>query len=270
MKFTFLCPNCGRTLIFAEHGYTCPAGHRFDCAKSGYVNLLRPDQKHAKLPGDNKLMVRARRDFLDAGYYAPLADALATHMQQCLPPDCRLLDAGCGEGYYTDRVAQALPQSSILGIDISKFAVDYAARKNKAIRYAAASIFHLPVETASCDGLMTLFAPYCGEEFQRVLTPGGSLFLVIPGTRHLMGLKQALYADPYENEVKDYALEGFTLQKKIPVDFTLTLSSAADIQNLFMMTPYYYKTSAEDAARLFARTTLSTPASFEILHYTRS
>lgn len=269
MSFSFTCPNCGKPLCVAEGSYSCPAGHRFDCAKSGYVNLLRPDRKHAKLPGDNKQMVRARREFLERGYYSPLADALAAMMNNALPARARILDAGCGEGYYTDRVARTLPKASILGVDISKFAVDYAARQNKHIGYGVGSIFHLPIGSGSCDGMMTLFAPYCGEEFRRVLKPSGKLFLVIPGARHLLGLKNILYDVPYENEVKDYALEGFALETKETVEAEITLTCSADIQNLFTMTPYYYKTPAEGAARLQALDTLDTPISFEILQYCR-
>lgn len=267
MNFTFTCPNCCRPLIFTERSYVCSAGHRFDCAKSGYVNLLRPDQKNAKLPGDNKEMVRARRSFLARGYYEPLAKRLAEALAEALPANACLLDAGCGEGYYTDCVQTTLPGAALLGVDISKFAVDYAARQNKNIGYAVGSIFHLPLADRSCDGVMTLFAPYCGEEFQRVLKPNGVLALVIPGTQHLLGLKQAIYDHPYENEVKDYALEGFSFVRTLSVEQEITLTPQEDIQNLFTMTPYYYKTSAEDAARLAALSSLTTPISFEILLY---
>lgn len=263
--FTFSCPNCGQPLQRTEQGYRCASGHCFDCAKSGYTNLLRPDQKNAKLPGDNKLMVQARRNFLALDHYKPLSQAVAQAVQKLAPTT--LLDAGCGEGYYTDFVAKQNPDTQILGIDISKFAVDYAARKNKSIGYAVGSIFHLPIADAACDVVLTMFAPYCGEEFLRVLPDGGHLVLVIPARDHLMGFKDVLYDDPYENEVKDYALDGFFLVDRQSLCYQITLGSQAQIQDLFTMTPYYYKTSKQDAKKLETLETLDTTVAFEVLTY---
>ena len=96
----FLCPVCGAALEEEKECLRCGSGHIFDKARSGYVNLLPPNGKHAKLPGDNKLMVNARRDFLEKGYYAPFAEAVAAAAAKHLAGKRRpvLLDAGCGEG----------------------------------------------------------------------------------------------------------------------------------------------------------------------------
>ena len=116
---------------------------------------------------------------------------------------------------------------------------------------------------------MTLFAPYCGSEYVRILRPGGLLYRVIPDRDHLWELKQMVYDHPYENEVQDFALEGFTFLEALPVRTMLDLLSAEDIRHLFDMTPYVYKTSQENAARLYALETLQTRASFLILCYQR-
>lgn len=268
---SYICPKCQGDLTCRDNSLVCTAGHTYDIARSGYVNLLLPQQMNAKHPGDNKLMVSARKSFLDKGYYSCLrerfCEAAAKYCQSGL-----VLDAGCGEGYYTAELAKTLPHSFIMGTDISKITVDQAAKRAKAegiknALFSVSSIFHLPVKSGSCSLLTTLFAPYCGEEYSRVLCDGGIMIMVIPAERHLYGLKQAVYDEPYLNEVKDYALDGFTLAERIPVDSEIHLDCGEDIQNLFSMTPYYYKTGEEGQRRLAARNELTTEICFEILVY---
>ena len=272
---TVLCPVCQTPITTTEDGGVCRKGHRFDRARSGYMHLLPANRKHAKNPGDDKLMVDARRKFLDKGYYRPLADTvsrLAGEWLANLPHQTPcVLDAGCGEGYYTTLLYDALCQRGlepdILGVDISKLALDKAAKRQKAIFYVVASVFHLPVPDACCDLLCSLFSPYCSEEYQRVIRPGGAMLLVIPGENHLWELKQAIYERPYKNQVKPFALEGFTLLDHMQVNDTIYLAEHNDIENLFKMTPYYYKTSEQDQARLLGRGELTTQIEFEVLLY---
>ena len=272
---TVLCPVCQTPVTTTEDGGVCRKGHRFDRARSGYMHLLPANRKHAKNPGDDKLMVDARRKFLDKGYYRPLADTvsrLAGEWLANLPHQTPcVLDAGCGEGYYTTLLYDALCQRGmepdILGVDISKLALDKAAKRQKAIFYVVASVFHLPVPDACCDLLCSLFSPYCSEEYQRVIRPGGAMLLVIPGENHLWELKQAIYERPYKNQVKPFALEGFTLLDHMQVHDTIYLAEHNDIENLFKMTPYYYKTSEQDQARLLGREELTTQIEFEVLLY---
>ena len=271
------CPICGESLVFQNGGYQCEHHHNFDCAKSGYVNLLTVTQKNSKLPGDNKLMAAARRDFLNKRYYEPLSEALN---ELCISliagkEHVTILDAGCGEGYYTNRLFSALSdrQIQLIGIDISKFALDFAAKRfakdaiNRSVSLAAASVFHLPVLSRSFDLALNLFAPMSLDEYRRVLKPGGFLILIIPGENHLWELKQAVYDVPYKNEPKDTALEGFSLICNSNVNNKITLNNANDIRHLFEMTPYYYKTSAGDQSRLFALEHLTVQTEFEILCY---
>ena len=272
---TVLCPVCQTPITTTEDGGVCRKGHRFDRARSGYMHLLPANRKHAKNPGDDKLMVDAGRKFLDKGYYRPLADTvsrLAGEWLANLPHQTPcVLDAGCGEGYYTTLLYDALCQRGmepdILGVDISKLALDKAAKRQKAIFYVVASVFHLPVPDACCDLLCSLFSPYCSEEYQRVIRPGGAMLLVIPGENHLWELKQAIYERPYKNQVKPFALEGFTLLDHMQVHDTIYLAEHNDIENLFKMTPYYYKTSEQDQARLLGREELTTQIEFEVLLY---
>lgn len=274
-QFLFNCPVCEQLLSLDGNSFRCPSGHSFDRARSGYVNLLLPDGKHAKLPGDNRQMVNARREFLEKGFYRPMADALCRELVRELEhkKSLTLLDAGCGEGYYTRLVYDALTAAGIstqlLGLDISKFAAEKAAKRFRAeepVQIGAASIFHMPVSDASCDAVITLFAPFCREEFLRVLKKGGLFAMVIPGARHLFGLKKAVYDQPYLNEVQEYPIEGLTFLRSVPVEDTITLCDG-EIMDLFMMTPYYYKTSAEGQQRAADLKELTTETSFEILLY---
>lgn len=268
---SYICPKCQGDLSRRDNSLVCPAGHTYDIARSGYVNLLLPQQMNAKHPGDNKLMVNARKNFLDKGYYSCLRERFCEAAAKYCTGGL-VLDAGCGEGYYTAELAKTLPHSFIMGTDISKTAVDQAAKRARAegiknALFSVSSIFHLPVKSGSCSLLTTLFAPYCGEEYSRVLCDGGIMIMVIPAERHLYGLKQAVYDEPYLNEVKDYALDGFTLSERIPVDSEIHLDCGEDIQNLFSMTPYYYKTGEEGQRRLAALNELTTEICFEILVY---
>ncbi len=271
--FPLRCPLCGKPLRLDGGSYRCENRHSYDCAKSGYVNLLDSSRKRSKIPGDNKLMSAARRDFLNKGYYEPLSDALNSVCLARLSGSSSpvILDAGCGEGYYTSRLAEAFSREGarpeILGIDISKFAADLAAKRCKVAAFAAASVFHLPVFDRACDLVLSLFAPYCGEEFLRVLKPGGLFVMAIPGRDHLWELKQAVYETPYKNEVRDYPLDGFEFLSAGKVETVLELSSREDILHLFEMTPYYYKTSKQDQMRLEELDRLTVTASFELLIY---
>lgn len=100
------CPICSAPLNEVDNGVVCPAGHRFDRARQGYLNLLPVQHKNSRDPGDNLAMVEARRDFLNAGHYAPVARRLAALAAERKPQ--RWLDIGCGEGYYTAQIADAL------------------------------------------------------------------------------------------------------------------------------------------------------------------
>lgn len=264
-----ICPKCGGKLTDEGKSFICPSRHCYDKAKSGYVNLLLSNQMKSKLPGDNKLMVQSRRAFLDKGYYEILAEALQNNVKEYAFKGCKILDAGCGEGYYTEMIAEAVSDldAEIIGIDISKCAADYAARRTKAALFAAASVFHLPIETESCDIITTLFAPYCGEEFLRVLKSGGTMIMVIPSERHLWQLKCAVYDEPYKNDVKDTALPGYELTGRDTICGNIDISSNEDILSLFSMTPYFYKTSEEDRQRLAGLDNLMTEIGFEMLTY---
>ena len=270
----FCCPLCGGVLTETPAGLRCIAGHCFDRAKEGYVNLLPVNRKHSKAPGDDKGMVAARRAFLEKGWYRPLREALAALAVELTGPAPTVLDAGCGEGYYTGGVREALLEAGknpeIAGIDISKAALQKAGKRYPGIEFAVASAYRLPVADRSVDLLLNVFSPLAIEEFRRVLRPGGAYLYAVPGARHLWELKEILYERPYPNEEKETPYEGFVYDRIVPVRYTVHLPGQADIHALFQMTPYYWKTPKEGAERLSAVEQLDCEIDFQVHVFRRT
>lgn len=264
----FRCPLCAAPLEREAGAYRCPAGHSFDTAREGYVHLLPSNQKHSALPGDDRDMVLARREFLSRGYYQPLLNTICSRILAFSGETPVLLDAGCGEGTYTAGVYQALRSAGkrprAAGTDISKFALRTAAKREKGVEFAVASSYHLPLADGSVDVLLNCFSPLALEEFRRVLKPGGRFLYVVPGPRHLWEMKEILYDKPYPNEEKETPYEGFAYREIAPVEETVTLENPADIQNLFRMTPYFWKTPRAGTERLAALETLTVRTSFRV------
>ena len=271
----FRCPVCHGALSPVPGGFRCAKGHRFDTAAQGYVNLL-PARHRTKASGDSEEMVKARRTFLQSGGYDPLiffiADQVARGMQKAPAP--ALLDAGCGEGTYTRAIALALAKRerevSLCGIDIAKPAVRLAARACKTATFAVASAFDLPFDDGVFGGIVDIFSPVAAAEFARVLCPGGSFWLAVPGPRHLMGLKEVLYDKPYENRRRRVEYPGFTYCGYAEIAAQLTLEDPALIHGLFAMTPYYWKTPPAGAKRLAGLAKLDTEIAFDLVRYQRA
>jgi 23S rRNA (guanine745-N1)-methyltransferase len=150
-KFQWQCPSCSELLSLNAKVWQCDNGHTFDCAKEGYVNLLLAQHKNSKAPGDSKEMVVARQQFLAQGYYRPLADKIGAIVADFVnnKTPLSLLDAGCGEGYYTGQVLDKLVQQGVSviasGIDISKPAIIKAAKRKK--KYSICCRQYLPNST---------------------------------------------------------------------------------------------------------------------------
>lgn len=268
----FLCPVCGQGLTREALRYACPQGHSFDVAREGYVNLLPANRQHSKAPGDDKAMTSARTRFLEGGWYAPLREKLCGLVRQSLPDGGTLLDAGCGEGWYTAALSEAAAAEGgrTAGVDLSKPAVKKAARRCPGSEIAVASVYRLPLADSSIHLLVDCFSPLAAEEFYRVLSTGGKFLYVVPGPRHLWELKEILYDTPYENEEKVEEYPGFTLERVVPVETAFTLTDPQDIQALYHMTPYTWKTPKEGALRLAGVERLKVTGQFRIHMLTRT
>lgn len=254
-----ICPVCGDKLIKNERTYMCEKNHSFDMAKEGYVNLLTGKHKAGELIGDNRDMARARRAFLEKGYYDFLADELCKYINE----NDKLLDISCGEGYYTDYMRRKT-QADVSGFDISKEMIRLAAKKYKEVEFFVANIARIPVESESIDVAVQICAPFSEKEFARILKKDGILLSVVPGKRHLWGLKEFLYEKPYENNEDATEYEYLKKVDCVTVKETITLAGHEEIMSLFAMTPYYYKTSEKDRQKLENAESLTTELEFVI------
>ena len=266
----FICPICGARLSKSDKSYICQSRHCFDIAREGYVNLLSAGKANSAVPGDNKDMVNARTRFLESGGYAVFADKIAdivSHLSSKKAPI--ILDAGCGQGYYDRKIKDKLPESELFGIDISKFAVKYASSHNKDISYAVAGVYDMPIADGCADILLSVFSPLAPQEFARVAADEAALVIAVPGPRHLFGLKEILYREPYENEIISTEYEGFEFAERVPIKASLSLEGNELITALFAMTPYYWKTGTDGHERLKNTAALETEIEFDILVYRR-
>jgi len=231
------CPNCNMVLTCNNNQYVCASGHSFDVSKEGYVNLILPNKKKTKSPGDDKEMVVARANFLNSGFYSALAKEISYFVNKYCRKNSVVLDAGCGTGYYLNNIGQGFQK---IGIDISKDAIKYAAKNNKQGLYIVASIFDMPVLDKSIDCVLNIFAPKPDSELLRVLKNGGIVVEVVPGKNHLIELKKVLYDNVHLNRenVKEFSLNCIE-QKNIT--YTQNLNNK-QLKELFNMTPYGYKT----------------------------
>lgn len=263
------CPVCKKPLYAQATRFICPQAHSFDRARQGYVNLLQSQQSSKRNHGDDRLMIEARRRFLDTGHYLPLQRVLIDAVYFYTAPDGVIIDAGCGECWYTAAIAEKMPRARILGFDISKYALKWAAHRGHAPLLAVASCFAMPVADACANSVLNIFSPLAAGEYARVLKPGGHLFRVVPGEKHLWELKQAVYDTPHPNRPEKQELEGFRLLECRFIAREMELRSGEEIQALFQMTPYYYRTAAKDRERIEALAELKTHMEFQLLIYER-
>lgn len=263
MQMQILCPLCGKVLEKEDRSLVCGDRHSFDLARQGYVNLLPVQHKHSLQPGDTKEQVLARREFLDGGFYLPIAEALCDMAKDAKGP---ILDVGCGEGYYSSRLAEKL-DAELVGLDISKEAVRCAAARYKNARWLCATASRLPVADHSTGLLTSLFALTLPREFHRVLKEDGVFIQVLAAEDHLLGLKKRIYGElTHKNKDSVPVLPGFRLEESREIRFTFTVTGN-QVQNLLNMTPHVYRITKEGAARLAATDSLTDTASCVLNRY---
>ncbi len=263
------CPVCGECMSVTDDAKSAVCNgarkHCFDFSSQGYLSL-----SNAHSGGDSKQAVAARHDFLSSGYYAMAAQTICDTVGKYLPKSPVIIDAGCGEGYYTEKLAEI--SDVTLGFDLSKhgcLSASKQARKDGVcnVLYATASVFELPVKNGAADAVVNIFAPCAEMEYARVLRDGGYLFVVGAGKEHLMGLKCVLYSDVYENGERADLPRELEHIETVNVSYQTTVKGRAHIDALFSMTPYYWRTSEADKHKLGELSELVTAVEFEINIY---
>lgn len=254
--FTMLaCPLDGGLLDGAP-SLRCEKGHTFDRAREGYWNLLLVQHKASRNPGDSKEMVAARRRVHDAGLYAPVAAKTFEFVSRLIADRggegaFRVLDAGCGEGYYLERLAAAAIASNeggaieLAGTDVSKPAVQMAAKRKlpagAGITWAVANNRHLPFAAGSVDLIVSMFGFAVWDGFKPVQAPGGRVLLVDPGPDHLMELREIIYPAVKRSPPPSLAAAmaaGYVVESVESLRFTAEVGDGALVQDLIAMTPH--------------------------------
>ncbi len=252
------CPIDGNRLIQRERQWLCDNGHSFDIARQGYVNLLPVQHKRSKQPGDSKAMVVARTEFLDSGIYQPIAEGLSALIHKLLHKlttdsgTICIFDAGCGEGYYLDRVLTTFASKSgeacFIGLDISKDAILQATKRNRQINWVVGTNRQPPVAAESVDIILCLFGFISAEAFSKILKPGGRLITVDPGPEHLKELRKIIYPQLKKTEAAGLAkkeIPGFSLLSSEALKFKRKITSNERINQLLLMTPHFYRASKD-------------------------
>lgn len=305
----FICPLCQSPLQLAADTWRCDGSlhpkqtaHPFDVARQGYINLLPVQQKKSKAPGDSRASIEARKRFLNAGHYQPLQALICQKMTELLETNQLLseqankpvnwLDIGCGEGYYTQAMAQT-GMDTLIAADISKPAVVELAKASKTknnlwyqkkvmndsksadgskaamIYPLVSSAAHLPLRAHSINGISSIFSPILPEAFNEVLGDEGYLIIAKPDVGHLATVREALFDNVREHDSDKFLQElepYFTLLNISHVSTKLTLS-ANDLADLLTMTPYAYRAHSEKRQALLAKVvteTFTTEAKFVV------
>lgn len=298
------CPICQDVLLPNPEiptEFRCKQSHCFDQARQGYLNLLVAQHKRSKKPGDSAEMVRARKAFLEAGYYEAISDFVCQHTHQTLsenklPPEhsgVHIADVGCGEGYYSHRLSQYLSgelnlakatddkqvnglpavKHRLYAVDISREAIKAACRRtgkhSNPISWLVASGGRLPLQDGKLDMILSLFTPVMPEGWRKALKPGGCLLLLVPAEHHLVELRQLLYSsvksgsyDPSQT-LKN---AGFSLISTYSLEKEIQVGQD-DLPNLLKMTPHGWRTTSEGKENVTSQTVLNTRLHVKLLKY---
>jgi 23S rRNA (guanine745-N1)-methyltransferase len=212
--------DCHMPLVREERRLFCPRGHSFDVARSGYINLLQPQERRSKRPGDTAAAVAGRRRLHDSGVTEPLLDAIA-EITAASPGDI-VLDAGCGDGFYLGMLARRIGFDAH-GVDISIPAVDAASRRYPGCEWIVANADRfVPYADRSFSIVLSITARMNAGEFRRVLRDDGRLLVALPAPEDLVELR-GTGRDRVARTVETFA-HNFTL-----VDRRRVTTAAADL-----------------------------------------
>ena len=227
----FICPICKSQLHINNKSLECNYGHCYNISKKGFVVLNEPSSE--ALYGENLFL--SRRNVFSSGYYDNIAEKIISITNKLSFPEAKILDAGCGEGFYTGRIASGISSSICFGIDLSKSAIARATDYNNCI-FSVADLSSLPFADSYFDVIVNILTPACYNEFLRVLKPNGVLIKVIPGKNYLKELRNTL-SKAYDNDnVLKHAYEAMNIIAQDEISYTLPLNQT-NLKDFISMSP---------------------------------
>ena len=265
------CPLDSLPLELQDSSLRCPNSHSFDIARQGYVNLLGAQDKRSRDPGDSKAMIAARHSFLEAAYFEPIAERICALVAPHLVEAKLIVDAGCGEGYYLQKLSEALsgsgePKPGLVGLDISKWALQVAARRFPAT-WLVASNRNIPLAAASADLVMDVFGFPDFAAFERLLNPTGMLLRVQAGAKHLLELREVIYPVIKTVATANAEPTGFTRVAHSALQYQIPRLQRTAISQLLQMTPHLHRASSQGKLRAaqLEELSISVDVTFELL-----
>lgn len=261
---SLICPVCREELVRNNKSLVCSNNHSFDIARKGYVNLLPVQQKHSLSPGDTKEMLLSRREFLDGGSYSPVCDSVIKALSEYLPENPGVLvDVGCGEGYYTEKIHNSLDIDCV-GIDISKDGIKMACSRSRDILWLVATASHLPIKNESVGAVVAMFSILMQEEYARVLKKGGIVAEVTVGSSHLTELKSIIYDEVYpQHKHPEEPKKMFEELSCRELNFKTELDNKS-LRALLMMTPHFWRIKEERRKMLESTPRLTVTADYYV------
>ncbi|MEG0382501.1 MAG: methyltransferase domain-containing protein [Christensenella sp.] len=233
------CPICKSALTLKNSGsFICTHGHCFDLSSKGYVNFLTDNQGDSRY---GKELFENRKAVFRAGFYENIARATEELTARFLPADKNtVLDAGCGDGYYSLRLAQT-QAAKVYAVDNSKEAILSACKSAGDVRFMVADLADLPVLSNTVGALINILTPANYTEFARVLGTRGILIKAIPGENYLRELRECVGAEllnkEYSNQrVIDRMKESTDIAEQKSIEYTLPVN-AAELAAFYKMTP---------------------------------
>jgi len=279
------CPVCDAGLRRKPGALVCPAGHSFDVAREGYVNLLPPQHRIRGIDGDVPVMLQARRRFLESGHYQPLLEKLTAQVAESLQDrdaagrgashGACVLEVGCGEGYYVGNLATSIRgiglSATFIGADLSKSAARLAAKHYPETTFIVADVHRrIYLQDGTASVLLDVFAPRNPVEFARVVEPGGTALIVIPSASHLGDLRSALglldIQAGKEARVLEQLGDEFRLVDRCDVSYPIELHADA-VSDLVDMGPNHWH--RPEGSAFAGGEAITTVASFVILRFER-
>ena len=241
------CPVCGAPMERAGDGYACPARHSINVNRKGCINVL-------STPVDtyyDDALFTARSRVFSAGCYRPVIDAI----ERLLPADSahRILDAGCGDGWYLSELLTRHPDWCGAGVDISRDAVFHATEHDCEAVWCVADLRRLPFADGAFTAVLDVLTPASYDEFTRVLAPDGVIIKVYPASGYLRELRAARGLALYEEgQVEAYLREKTDVLAHERVTHTMPTNDAL-WRDFVWMTPLNQDLSDEEKNAIAAR-----------------